>query len=210
MCEHFFVVVVELIHLFVLSLCINMCQRGTIPLRVKTHIKTGAHWAWTQLSSYTTERELQVQDARIGIVHKVCLGVAASYLLFTILTSHSYLKTEAPVVTINAWIEGEEAFEEKLEQYRTGQEPPPWYCKKNAETEYVYSYPSFVYFNNTCDMEATTGDITLEESTATEFVTYYQDTPRDKKSVYPPVNAFVPSKWRIKNPTEVSISTPVS
>ena len=76
------------------------------------------------------------------------------------LCSHPYLKTEVPIITINAWIEGGSVYEETLEKYRTGKVPSLWSCD-TPQTHYVYSEPAFTYFNNTCNFDIVTGQIRL-------------------------------------------------
>ena len=56
--------------------------------------------AWGEIRTYRTMRELKIKDTRIGALHKVLLISAAFYLSYTIVTSHSYLKKEEPVVTV--------------------------------------------------------------------------------------------------------------
>lgn len=148
-----------------------------------------------EIRTYRTHRELKVQDTRIGALHKFFLMSAAFYLGYSIVTSHSYLRKEAPVVTVNAWVEGVEDYIENVKKYRTGEQDPPWYCD-TPKTNYIYSKPAFTYLNNSCDFHVPVGDTTLEDSTATEFVTYFQDTPLEEAEDYPPEsnNFFVPGK----------------
>lgn len=151
------------------------------------------HWAWDQFRTYKTERQLCIRDTRIGGLHKAFLASAAVYLVYTILTSHSYLKKETPVVSINSWVEGVHNFLDKQRDLRAKNATLPWYCVDTSKTAYVYG-PEFLYFNNTCDLRASGGSATLEDSSATEFVTYYQETPLDEDLGYPPKNAFIPGK----------------
>ena len=151
--------------------------------------------AWDRFRTYNTFRELSIRDTRVGGLHKVFLALAAAYLVYTIFTSHSYLKTETPVVTINSWVEGVHTFEDKQRELQEGKASLPWFCN-SSETDYIYN-SEFKYLNNTCDLTASVGAASMEDSGATEFVTYYQDFPLDKSLGYPKVNNFIPGKLMV-------------
>ena len=99
-----------------------------------------------------------------------------------------------------------------MREYRNGEIELPWYCNSSS-TDYVYYTPSFTYLNNTCATNLAIGDTTLEDSTATEFVTYFQDTATGDDADYsrPSENFFVLGKLPflcrpLKSPLSMCIS----
>lgn len=148
------------------------------------------HAAWDTLISYKTQRIILIKDYKLGILHKSLLVGVAIYLLYTILTSHAYMITEAPAATVNSWVD-ENEFVHKLKETKNGSLDKPWYCD-NVQSHYVYS-DGFTYLNNECDLEATVGEVFSEESTAVSFVTYYQDSTLEKTGNRGTnVNNFIP------------------
>lgn len=149
-------------------------------------------YVWKELISYRTRRQIEVQDARVGLLHKLFLLAAACYLVYTILSSHSYMKKETPAVSVNAWVEGYKDFQETLNKYQANPELAPWYCN-SPETNYIYS-KDFTYLNNTCAYDIFLGQTTIEDSTAMEFVSYFQDRNLSNLASEHTKNAFIPGK----------------
>eukprot|EP01138_Halocafeteria_seosinensis_P006740 gb/GECG01006893.1/.p1 GENE.gb/GECG01006893.1/~~gb/GECG01006893.1/.p1 ORF type:complete len:433 (+),score=49.34 gb/GECG01006893.1/:1-1299(+) len=145
---------------------------------------------WRQLITYRTLRQMEVQDVRVGLLHKACLLAAACYLVFTIFSSHAYMRKETPAVTVNAWVEGTSSFKERLQQYQADPEHAPWYCD-SRETNYLYS-EGFEYLNNSCAFDIFLGQATIEDSSAMEFVSYFQDRNLSDIAAHHSRNAFVP------------------
>eukprot|EP01138_Halocafeteria_seosinensis_P008861 gb/GECG01009057.1/.p1 GENE.gb/GECG01009057.1/~~gb/GECG01009057.1/.p1 ORF type:complete len:399 (+),score=48.59 gb/GECG01009057.1/:1-1197(+) len=141
---------------------------------------------WKILITYKTERQVVVEDVKIGVLHKATLLGVFIYLLVSIITSHAYMKKEPPAVSINSWNGAGDALA-NWAAYRSGTEPAPWYCN-NSATQYVYG-PGFTYFDNQCDFNASMGDVYNEGGNSVSFVTYYQDTPLEEGNN---VNAFIP------------------
>eukprot|EP01138_Halocafeteria_seosinensis_P013875 gb/GECG01014168.1/.p1 GENE.gb/GECG01014168.1/~~gb/GECG01014168.1/.p1 ORF type:complete len:417 (+),score=46.29 gb/GECG01014168.1/:1-1251(+) len=148
------------------------------------------HRIWDELIAYRTDRFLEVEDSRLGLLHKLCLIGAALYLMYTVVASHSYMKKETPNVSVNSWVEGTQQYRELQDRFQKDPSTLPWYCDSSS-TDYVYS-DNFKYLNNTCDTEIFMGEATISDSNAIQFVTYYQDRPEVNPEHNLGVNAFVP------------------
>eukprot|EP01138_Halocafeteria_seosinensis_P001941 gb/GECG01001988.1/.p1 GENE.gb/GECG01001988.1/~~gb/GECG01001988.1/.p1 ORF type:complete len:421 (+),score=58.29 gb/GECG01001988.1/:1-1263(+) len=166
------------------------------------NVRKWAGYAWHELTSYRSDRLLEVEDPRLGFLHKLCLLGAAAYLVWTVIVSHSYMEKESPKVSVNAWVEGVDRYRDFLERGSA-----PWYCN-SSDTEYVYS-ENFQYWNNTCDFNLFIGEVTMLSSEAVQFLTYYQDQPEVNVDNNKAVNAFAPGVEKLTLAFSHSFSTSI-
>lgn len=152
-------------------------------------VQTVQKTVWDLLISYKTQRIILIKDYKLGLFHKSLLVGVGIYLIYTILTSHSYMIKESPSATVNSWVSAQE-FLLKLEQVQNGTRPTPDYCN-NSDTNYIFD-DFFTYLDNQCDLEAVVGEVFNEESTAVALTTYYQDRKLKKVKQGKDVNNFIP------------------
>lgn len=146
---------------------------------------------WDLLLSYKTFHMVRVFDKKLFFIHYVVLiSLFLAFLINTVIIGHSYQYVETPSGSLTFWAEQPSNYDDLIDK-------DPWYCD-NSTTNYVYSYPNWVYENNTCSDRADfqqSGESVFNIKTYVQEVKYYVNISSDPPTLesYDQINYFIPN-----------------
>jgi hypothetical protein len=126
---------------------------------------------WKAMCSYTTVKQMNILNPKIGLTHKFLMLCVIGYITYTLTFHHGYMKFEKPLLSVTSYVEDTNWATEQAAYAAS----PPWYCD-NAATDFTYS-AAYAYTNNGCDTTTLLGDVLVRGDSAKYVTSYYRDVP---------------------------------